>query len=418
MVYNNLPNVLLITGGRISLVHGTGTTFIRHFAGYPQEKLFNLYNSDYSLYEEVEASFSQHLLAPRDQTKEPPISNRLLRFAIKKARIAIKKERQWKFRPVYYSPVRPLIEGMGFYPDIIYASCYGWDSLSLLDQVIHEYDCKLPVIQHFLDYFPEMNEESSEEILQKLEPHLTEIWSLTHAVAAEVEPIVGREVKVVNTFCDDLPLDFKREHRDFGPDFTAVIFGNIWRPKDLVNDIRHAWKWIGETLGGIPSIQWYGHENSVRVVQSKGVQLSPEIEYAGFFQGLEAQEKLRAADICILPFNREEYPETDYAKYSLPSRITDIASAGLPIFLVGGEHSETAQYIKKHKIGVSAAPIDAERFPKCLKDFILDKQRRAECGRHARELAERQYDVVKYRKFLYQKLEELARQPASSFHLK
>ena len=190
--------------------------------------------------------------------------------------------------------------------------------------------------------------------------------------------------------------------------FTAVITGNVWKPQLLLDELCKAWQWVGDQLGGIRPIQWFAHPDSINHIKSQGVELKPEIEYAGFFPVAEFKEKLYNADMSIIPFNYKEYPETDIAKYSLPSRITEISAAGLPIFLMAGSRTETARYVTENGIGVSAAPINREQFRKSLLDFVKNRELRAKCGCKGRELAEREFDIIKYRSFLYNRLATLS----------
>jgi hypothetical protein len=55
------------------------------------------------------------------------------------------------------------------------------------------------------------------------------------------------------------------------------------------------------------------------------------------------------------------------------------------------------------------APHDQDRLRERLLHFSQDRELRAACGARARELAEQEYDLEKYRPFLYGTLCALAR---------
>jgi glycosyltransferase involved in cell wall biosynthesis len=408
----HLPNVIILTDGVVNLEHGTGTSLIRHFSSFPPHKLLNLFwlgNGNHGA-PAFENALRVRVKARPRQAQQIRTLKDLLQmgkhWTLDLARRAIRLLRPGD--AINPSELRSRIEGMGFSPDIVYATCFGQPSLRILSELLHQYGGELPAIQHFLDYFPDLFEGSAEQELQSVAPSLSEIWSLTRSLADEIAPQLGREVRVVNTFCDELPAGYKTEHREYGPDFAAVIMGNIWRP-DILDDLFEAWNWAGRELDGLRPIEWMCHPRSLDRLRREGVNLGPEIQPVGFFQGAELQEKLRHADMTIIPLNREAYPETDYARFSLPSRITEIAAAGLPVFLAASPDTETARYVEEHGIGVVATPADKERFRETLLTFIQDRDLRAECGRRARALAEREFDIDRYRNFLYGKLAEHAR---------
>lgn len=404
-----LPNIIVLTDVCISTAHGTGTTLLRHFAGYPAEKLLNIYWLTTG-----EPGFQNNVPVPIkvEQIRTESIPARLWRRIIKY--IPLSNHPSVQVSPpsrldITMPPIRPLIEQQGFKPDIIYANCFGLHGLTVLAQLIQEYEGKLPVIQHFHDYQRYTEQQQLEDLLRTLSPHLHDVWALTPALAEEMTRVISREVKIVNTFRGDVPAQYKNQHYEFSQEFRAVIMGNIWLPA-LAHDLCEAWQWIGEALGGIQPIQWFCHPESIAYVPKygNGREVGPEIQYGGFFQGEALQEKLRQADISIIPFNREETPENDYARFSLPSRITETASAGLPMFVAAGSKTGTARYVTQHGIGVCAAPSNKEHFREALITFIKDQQLRAECGRRARTLAEQEFDIKKYRSWLYGKLSEFA----------
>jgi glycosyltransferase involved in cell wall biosynthesis len=281
----------------------------------------------------------------------------------------------------------------------------------MLARVIKEYEGALPIIQHFHDYIPNDSgvwdsRELVEDSLWDIRDALTDVWALTPMIATEVSRITGRKVSVVNTFCGEIPRRCKTQHRSFGPDFRIVIVGNFWIPR-LFRDICAAWRWVGETVGGVQPIEWMCHSRSVDLVVNENVSLEPEIKPVGFFTGAQLLERLMEADMSIIPFNREKWPGNDYARYSLPSRITETAAAGVPMFAAAGSRTGTACYLREESIGVSATPSNESKFRQSLLAFARDRQLRSACGTRARALAEREFDLERYQRFLYGRLRGL-----------
>lgn len=381
-----LPNVLVLTEECISTAHGTGTTLIRHFRNYPQEKLLNVYWMP-----KGEPVFQNHVYAQYSWVGGQP------------------SKTSYDFSVVRFpSSVRQLIEETGFVPEVIYSTFFGWFGVKLLDLILQEYDYQLPVIQHFHDLqMPFDDLGPLEPELEAIAPHLTEIWALTSSIAEDVSAITKRDVQVVNTFCDVVPSIYKQEHRDFSSDFTAVITGNIWI-SDIIADLKAAWKWVDNTTGGIKPIQWYCHEGNMRENLEKYVfsDRNPVIEYAGFVRGNELYRVLADADIAIIPFNRNHDPENNYAKYSLPSRLTETVLAGLPAFVAAGSRTVTAQYVQEKGIGIAATASDPDHFRKTLLMFAQNRNLREQCGRQARALGLTEYNIERYEQFFYQKLAE------------
>jgi glycosyltransferase involved in cell wall biosynthesis len=401
---HELPNVIILTGTCVSMAHGTGSVLTRHFADYPQEKIFNIYGVQYG-----EPTFQKLCYVPHPP-KSPPagLTRRYLKHVL---RMRAREAKRWLTSAPGYATARSIracIDRTGFVPEVVYASVYDHHNLEILWQLLRAYQFRLPVIQHFHDYLSKGHDAEVKQKFRRLAPHLTEVWSLTSTMAEEFAPAIGRDIPLVGVFHTMLPSEYKQTHRAFDKDFSAVMLGNVWMP-EVLNDLRAAWRWLGERVGGLPPIAWYGHDTSVERVEKSGVQFGPEIQYGGFLPHDELYRRLCNADIAIVPFNRQDEPESDYARFSLPSRITEFTSAGLPIFFAAGARTEPARLVDRSGIGMHTAPHDQDRLRERLLHFSQDRELRAACGARSRELAEQEYDLEKYRPFLYGTLCALAR---------
>ena len=154
----------------------------------------------------------------------------------------------------------------------------------------------------------------------------------------------------------------------------------------------------------MPPIRWYCHPATIADLKARRIQIEPEIMYAGFVPITHFLQQLQQADLGIVLFNREVVPENDYARFSLPSRMTEMATVGLPIFCAAGPETETKRYIESKGIGVCSLLSDSQQFRLDLLNFVQDSHRRSLCGMNARQLAINEFDLASYQRWFYQKL--------------
>jgi hypothetical protein len=89
-----------------------------------------------------------------------------------------------------------------------------------------------------------------------------------------------------------------------------------------------------------------------RLIECVGV-IGPEIEYAGFLDGQEMIDALMEADLALVPFNVTASAEHDYARYSLPSRLTELVAVGVPILCIASADTPVARYLSQNRVGVT-----------------------------------------------------------------
>ena len=400
MNVDRLPNVILLTDHLISFAHGTGASLLRHFAEYPKNKLLNLY-----LFDRGTARLARNIRCePRRSIKYLFRLTYSLRNPIQARTVRDRLDR-FAFSSAH---LRKQIELLDFVPDVIYSVGCTNPAFELLFSLVHAYKGKVPVIHHFLDYL-RYGSHVPDTVMQRLSPHLTEIWSLTENLSQEMKPLLERDIQIVRVLKCDIRPSYKTEHHEFNSDFKVVMTGNCWLP-NLLSDISTAWRWVGEQLGGIGPIDWLCHPDSIAHVKKRGVQIGSEIQPRGHYLPEEQfYQELQQADMTIIAFNRELIPEGDYARFSLPSRITELANVGLPMFVAAGPQTETERYVKRTGIGVCALASNVDLFRKSLLDFIKNRELRAKCGMNARQLAVDEFDIQQYRTFLYGKLSSIAK---------
>lgn len=406
---NKLPNVLIFTESCISESHGTGAALIRHFSNYPEERICNVYFSKgcTPFFEKsVKINFSFC----------PPLSKPLSFFKYLSFRLwnALFKRMKSNKILVNITPlsedIRKLIEKKyDFYPDVIYSTCYSYSGLSILHQLSAQYENRVPVIQYFLDYqLP--SKIGVNCLLRQVASHCAEIWALTQNIADDLSQRTKCTVTIRDCFHLDLPEKTKQKHQNLNSEFTCIMFGNFWNI-DVLDDLKTIWKTCQEELNELKPIEWICHPTTIERIEKNNISFMPELEYRGYFPKTDDLfDCLINADMAIIPFNREDYPASDYTRYSLPSRITELAAVGLPLFCFAGKGTPLNEYVTKHEIGECSPSVDSAIASQKLTSFIQDKEKRAFYGKNARSLAEREFSIEPYQSFLYNKLARLTEQ--------
>ena len=165
------------------------------------------------------------------------------------------------------------------------------------------------------------------------------------------------------------------------------MLGNIWLSQ-AAKYLRRVWAQIQAEIPGLPSIEWYGDPKSVgRVVRQVG-SVEPEIVPKGFVDDPTLYDILSDSDLAIIAFNLSDKLEHDYARYSLPSRLTELAACGVPIFCIASPATPLARYICDTQIGVVASAEDERQLTSTLKTLLHSVETRANLSFRARAHAE------------------------------
>ena len=127
----------------------------------------------------------------------------------------------------------------------------------------------------------------------------------------------------------------------------GVLIGNIWSQKWL-DQLRSLCK------GANIKIDWYGSPNREWIhFNDKELEIDG-ISFKGFVPEQELIQRLRDAHFAVIPTGSsddlEDRPEL--TKLSLPSRSCFIiATANIPILVIGDSHSAIAQFIREYGLG-------------------------------------------------------------------
>lgn len=358
---DRLPRVLILTSETLNDSHGTGVLLKRYFRDFPSAHLFSLCHTE---------------------AGKPWLEN--------SAVIAGRK------------PTREMVDELlhcrQFQPDLVYATALNENDLPLLAAVLASLPTTVPVVQHFMDYMPH-DAEVFDARLRELLPRLTEIWALTDSLRTMLRQKFDRPVDLVTSLQQDVPAEWRREHRPYAPGFRTVLLGNLWQPW-LIPLLRDVWSLVRAELPGLNPIEWYVHPQRVQAVLEAGYDPGFEIVWRGFITGEALQERLRGADLALVPFSREDRAANNYARYSLPSRLTELACAGLPLLAIASADTEPARFIAQHRIGRSVAGPATEPIAAAVVEFICDVEARRRAGAAARALAEREFRLEPFQEWL------------------
>lgn len=386
------PNLLIQSHLPISLAHGTGAVLIKQLAEYPRAKMANIFAFPYG-----EAWLEKSLRLLKDDNPK----TRVIHAAIQ-IRQALRGERA--VDGYYYKHVAKGLAKLRFSPEVLYANPAKHENLSSITELRKYY--QIPTIIYFQDYTFELGEDFYRELKKVLSDRQTkEIWALTPEIASEIENKTGIAAKVVNNQHIEIGSQKKTQFNAFGENFKTIIMGTIYSV-EIVEFLKRLWSVMKESLPELSPIEWFAHPKAIKRIKEK-IETEPEIQYRGFLQGEELNKKLLSADLTIIPVNVGRKAEDSIAQYSLPSRISELAVLGVPMFVIASPDTATARYIQRTGIAVCESADDLEACKSKIVEFMKNQTMREAFSQKAREYAEKNLDIKRYREELYHKFVEL-----------
>ena len=386
------PRILVLTDDCISPSHGTGAVLLRHFAGYPRERLLHGYlrlKGDPFLPHSFKVAPAADITASDASAPE--------KRTLSAAQLIAEITRS-------HGPI-----------DLVYSNFFGETGLVFLRELVGEIGETVPVIHHVHDLLAD-NDDQFDARLREVAPRVTEFWAIGPGLADRVHAATGRSVTLMNTFSCPITPTFKREHRDVSPEFTAVMLGNSHMPW-VLDRVRSVWAEV-RRRHGVGPIRWFAYPTSVLSVERAGVRIEPDIEYYGYLSDRVLHQQLCAADLALIPFNIADEPEYGYARYSIPSRLTEFLNAGLPVFAAAGRNTEARRSIAHHRIGTFSTIADTETFTRDLLAVVDSAAARRTLGAASRQFAIEHCDVERYRDRLFARIGALTHFDFGSRRLK
>ncbi len=398
----NLPKVLVFTEGVLSHSHGTGVVFERVFAGYPRDRLANWF---------IGSAENPLLPGTLDLNRQRWPAHAIWPPTVALARIwnrlvATGAGIAWSV-PVDRSALRAAARAQAGAFELAYAHVHSKAGVDSFYAVLGGLPADLPAVLHVLDFYPSAHLGYG-RALRRLAPRLRAVWAASPAIARVLAATLGRPVATVYPFHCDFPARWKLTHAPVDAGFRAVTLGRFWNPR-LLDDLKAAWRGCQSTFPGLGPVRWFCHPEGVAQVRTAGLQPEPEVEPMPYLPADRIHDELVAADLAIIPFSRDAVPRTDYERYSIPSRLTEIAAAGLPVCGLTGSGTPLHEYLHDQGIGLCAPAGDTRAATELLLRMLNDRELRARLGRQARQIAERDFPVERHRQWLQDEFRSLAR---------
>jgi hypothetical protein len=382
----NLPKILLVTEAPINMIHGTGVQLARTFATYERSRLLHVTPEGWggSPFESASVKFRQHgLFAKLIFRAQNILCRTFLGSALSTARFDI-------------SSVEESVKR--FNPDLILGVVYTNSGLRLMENVLELTRGKRAILW-FLDLQLMPDRGGRLPDLQKILPDLSEIWVLSPIMMEWLKASIGHwperlQMRVRPHWCTSVSERYRRVHKPFSTDFRCIILGNIWDPR-MVTVVRQLWRECQSKLSGLAPVQWVCHEAGVQRVLSQGVELGSEIEWTGGVSEDSVHDIAINADLAIIPVGTDA--RDDYARFSVPSKMGDLAAVGVPVVIFAGSRTATARYVAEYPVGELLTELGRELWPTRLCEIITNAAERSKLSVLARSYAERHLGQNKVR---------------------
>jgi len=358
--------ILILSNETLNESHGTGVLLKRYFGAFPSRHLFSLYMQKSGNEPWLKQSFRVTLLGSKGKQS-----------------------------------IEEFLKQSNFVPDIIFSTAVWESDLELLNLTLKVVGPKVPVIQFFMDLMP-FQEQSFFDQLRELSPSVHSIWALTQPMQRILSSELGRSVEHITGLHLKLPKDLLfRETRDNGEKFRTVMIGNFYNP-DMVPFMREFWKQCRALLPGLGPIEWYVDASKAQGLFEEEV-LDPGLEFIwrGFFAGALLRERLIGADLALLPFNCGERASSNYQRYSLPSRISEYASAGLPVFAFATKDTPLSKFVMETGCGKVTTGVSIEKSVEAFVEYVEDTKARENAGKRGLKLAFENFDLDRFRSWFH-----------------
>jgi hypothetical protein len=356
-----LPRVLILTYETLNQSHGTGVMVQRYFCDFPADHLFSI-----SHHANGEPWLRQSL------TLSPEIS------------LAQNTQQ-----------IRHALSQYDFVPDLVYATAFDEVDLDVLAAALEVIPHKTPVIQHFMDYMPH-DDTAFDSRFVNLSSRITETWALTEGLARSLSSKYGRTVEHVTTLHQTPPDNPKRNYSTFALGFRTIMLGNLWQPW-MLPLLERVWSACMQELPGLRPVEWYAHPLRVQAVIDLGYELGDSVVWKGFLNDSLMRERVSTAELAILPFNADASARDGYTRYSLPSRLTELCGAGLPIVIIASSDTEPARFAADNGCASVISGPDEELITRSLLRFIADQPMRQQLGTRARWVAEEKFSIADFK---------------------
>lgn len=186
------------------------------------------------------------------------------------------------------------------------------------------------------------------------------------------------------------------------------MVGNLYNPR-VMEFVREVWRRCRAAIPQLGPVEWYASPSRLQGLFDAGVDPGLDFVWRGFYDGRRLSQKLAEADLGLLPLNHDAEATTNYLRYSLPSRVTEFACSGVPLFVLASPDTPLAGFVRRHGIGRTACGPDLDAVTGTLIEFIRNRQARADAGAAGRRLAQREFRMDLFRDWFNGRMLEFAR---------
>jgi hypothetical protein len=391
--------ILLVTEGPIDISHGTGVQLTRIFSTREGPRILHVTPEGHEggPFERIslKRAFEQNITCKT-----------VIRAWNKFSLIVLRRTPAWK--PKYISGQLKLMTNR-FRPDLVLGVVYSNTGLRLMQAVL-EASGRKPAVLWFQDLQLIADSDGRVRDLERILYLLSEVWTLSPPMMEWLKGAVGRwpgqlRTRVRPHWCVPVSDCYRRAHRKFSSDFRCIMLGNVWDYR-MIPVAKQLWRECQDKLPGLVPVQWICHEAGVRRIMNRGIELGPEIEWAGEAAEDRLHETLVKADLAIVPFSVDI--RSDYARFSLPSKLGELAAIGMPMVILAGSRTATTRYVTEFRIGELLTELGQDHWSIRLCEIISNVCERARLSASARNYAERHLDQDKFRNEIFEELRSAA----------
>jgi hypothetical protein len=391
--------ILLVTEASVDNTHGTGVQLIRIFQNYRRGKLLVVLPEGSSA-----GPFDRVFAMPAFQKN---LAGKIgLRVWNRLAPAIIARTVQWA--PGF--ALRSLEPSVNrFNPDLVLGVVYTNDGLRLMNAVLRALR-GTPSVLWFYDLQLTKDCSGCFRDFNKILKNLTEIWTFSPLMLERLRGSVDRwpthvRGRVQSHWCMPITDKYRRTHNSFSKAFKCIVLGNIWDSR-MISVIKRLWRECQHQIPGLSALQWLCHESGVRRVLGHGVELGPEIEWQGEVAESRLQDSLLNADLAIVPFAIKA--DSDYARFSVPSKMGEFAAIGVPMVILAGSQTATARYVVEFGVGELLTESGKDSWSTRVCEIIQSTGERARLSALARQYAVHHLDQNKVRRELFEELRRVA----------
>jgi len=303
-------------------------------------------------------------------------------------------------------PLRAWIRG--FAPDVVYSQLGNLPMMSLVEQIIDEFDC--PLALHIMDDWPSFLYRSGalqgvvradmERRMRSLTNRAASLLTISDAMAAEYEARYGRAFLSFHN-----PVDLK--HWDeLAAAYRVVPSSSADRPlhivyagrvgtgnADSVLDVAEIVSEMssrGERIAMQVNTPDADTPVAIRIAEYPGVVVTPGGEYA------RVPSLMEAADILLLPLDFDER-SVRLMRLSMPTKVSEYLASGRPVLTYAPRGSATADYARGDEWSIVVDERDPAALRRALESLIHDDALRRDMGTRARQCAVENHDAGRVR---------------------